>query len=181
MNAVVPFNFRQHNIRVVRINGEPWFVAGDACALLQLKGYASQHTRRLAEHQVKVLNRDSRISDTSLPALFAVKAPTVSVVSEGGLYRLIMSSRIPGPRSSRTGSPTSYYQRSAKDGMYVKGEEKVVTGELSEDELVAKAMSILQRKVERLQQEKAQLAAENAALRRAQCRDAHRAEPSDGW
>ncbi|WEK51167.1 MAG: hypothetical protein P0Y66_03805 [Candidatus Kaistia colombiensis] len=37
-----------------------------------------------------------------------------------------------------------------KDGAYFAGEEKVTKAEMSEDELILKAMSILQRKVERL-------------------------------
>jgi len=41
-----------------------------------------------------------------------------------------------------------------KDGAYVMGEEKVVTGEMTEDELVLKAMSIMQAKVERLKAER---------------------------
>lgn len=37
-----------------------------------------------------------------------------------------------------------------KDGSYVLGEEKVATGEMSEDELVLRAMQAQQKKVERL-------------------------------
>ena len=44
------------------------------------------------------------------------------------------------------------------------GEEKVATGELSEDELVMRAMSIMSRKVERLAQERDQLAQDNQLL-----------------
>jgi hypothetical protein len=41
-----------------------------------------------------------------------------------------------------------------KDGAYVMGEEKVVTGELDEDAFVLKAIGILQAKVEPLSQER---------------------------
>ena len=40
-----------------------------------------------------------------------------------------------------------------KDGAYVMGEEKVATGEMAEEELLAKAFGILQKKIERLTQE----------------------------
>lgn len=45
-----------------------------------------------------------------------------------------------------------------KDGAYIMGEEKVVSGEMDEDEFVLKAMTILQDKVERLKQENAKQA-----------------------
>lgn len=47
-----------------------------------------------------------------------------------------------------------------KDGAYVMGEEKVATGELFEDELVMRAMSIMSRKVLRLTQDRHILARE---------------------
>lgn len=44
------------------------------------------------------------------------------------------------------------------------GEEKVATGELAEDELVMRAMTIMSRKVDRLTQERNQLALDKQAL-----------------
>ena len=41
-----------------------------------------------------------------------------------------------------------------KDGAYIMGEEKVASGEESEDELVLKALGILQKKVDRITQER---------------------------
>lgn len=51
-----------------------------------------------------------------------------------------------------------------KDGAYVLGEEKVVTGEMDEDELVLKALGILQRKTERLTLERDRIAEQNRIL-----------------
>lgn len=45
-------------------------------------------------------------------------------------------------------------ERILRDGMYIEGEEKVATGELSEDEFILRAVTLLQNKVERLKQEK---------------------------
>ncbi|UUD66067.1 hypothetical protein D16iCDA_02070 [Pseudomonas seleniipraecipitans] len=52
-----------------------------------------------------------------------------------------------------------------KDGAYVMVEEKVATGEMSEEELAVKTMGILQAKMKRMTQEKAALQAENARIR----------------
>ena len=51
-----------------------------------------------------------------------------------------------------------------KDGAYVTGEEKVTAGNLSEDELVMRAMSIISRKVERLTLERDRLPTDNQLL-----------------
>lgn len=52
-----------------------------------------------------------------------------------------------------------------KDGAYTMGKETDATSELDEDAFIAKALEIMQRKVARLAEESAKLAAENAALR----------------
>jgi prophage antirepressor-like protein len=41
-----------------------------------------------------------------------------------------------------------------KDGAYIKGEEKVRSGEMSEDEFVLRAMEIMQGKITRLTKER---------------------------
>lgn len=76
----------------------------------------------------------------------------VSLISESGLYKLIMRAQRSNPMAAefqdwvtRTVLPAI-----RKDGMYVAGEEKVATGELEEAEFVLRAMTMLQANVERL-------------------------------
>lgn len=89
------FNFNGQELRSMLIEGEPWFVSADACRVLRLRANPSSgsytvHLRRLDadERQVKQAwelpaTRDGR----------QVKKQTV--VSESGLYKLIMRSDKP--------------------------------------------------------------------------------------
>lgn len=84
------------------------------------------------------------------------------LVSESGLYKLVMRSRKPEARAFQDWVTRVVLPAIRKDGAYVMGEEKVATGELSEDELVMRAMNIMSRKVDRLTQERDQLASMSA-------------------
>lgn len=69
-----------HNIRVVEINGEPWFIAGDVALAL---GYRDAYnaTRWL-------LDSEKATRQVSTPG----GLQEVTIVSEAGLYRMIMRS-----------------------------------------------------------------------------------------
>ena len=71
-------------VRVVMIDGEPWFVAADVCRILEI-GNPSQALTRLDddEKNTLILNEGNRGN------------PNVNVVNEPGLYRLIFASRKP--------------------------------------------------------------------------------------
>jgi prophage antirepressor-like protein len=85
--------------------------------------------------------------------------PNRSVISESGLYKLVMRSDKPHARQFQDWVTRDVLPAIRKDGAYVMGEEKVVTGELDEDAFVLKAIGILQAKMERLKAEKEALVA----------------------
>jgi prophage antirepressor-like protein len=99
--GVRSFDFDGHSIRVVmlpagvtpdgahRAEDQPWFVAADVCRALSLRGYPSAHTSRLDLNERKVLKKN-RVSSHSLETLFDPLAPTVTLISESGLYKLIL-------------------------------------------------------------------------------------------
>jgi prophage antirepressor-like protein len=70
--------------------------------------------------------------------------------NEAALYDLIFQSRKPEALAFKDWVTSTVLPALRKDGAYIDGEEKVATGEMHEDELVLKAMGILQKKVERL-------------------------------
>lgn len=129
-SAVVPqaslntFDFNSNTIRVVEINGEPWFVAADVCRVLGLDN-TGMALRKLDDDQVGNINR---IAVGMKPGRAA------KIVSESGLYDLIMRSDKPVARPFRSWVTRVVLPAIRKDGMYVAGEEKVATGEMSEDE-----------------------------------------------
>lgn len=81
--TVTPFSFRDHAVRVILIDGEPWFVATDVCAALGYRD-AEKGTRILGTHQ-----KGTQIVRT-------LGGPQkMTIVSEGGMYRLVLRSRKP--------------------------------------------------------------------------------------
>jgi prophage antirepressor-like protein len=81
-NELTPFLFEgEHMTRVVMRDGSPWFVAVDVCRVLGIQN---------AAQAVAPLDEDERgISSTYTPS----GHQEVIVISEGGLYTLILRSR----------------------------------------------------------------------------------------
>jgi prophage antirepressor-like protein len=113
-------------------------VAADAYKILDLDRSA---LRRLDKREVTMLRR----TQLGMPA-----GRDAAVISEGGLYQLIMQARRTNPAVVEFQNWVTVLPAIRKDGAYIKDEEKVVTGELSEDKFVLRAFTILQKKVERL-------------------------------
>lgn len=94
MSDLVPFAYEDFQVRTVLIDGEPWFVAADACAVLALRDTSSA-LKMVDPEDLRRLRR----SDT--PQFFGGIAPQVqeiTVVNESGLYALIFHSRKPEAR-----------------------------------------------------------------------------------
>lgn len=159
MNDLTNFNFNNRaDIRVVTIDGDPWFVAVDVCRVLGLGlagGSASRHLSALGDDEVRNVSRSNvSLSDVSFPNRGA------NCISESGLYRLVMRSDKPDAKPFQDWVAKVVLPAIRKDGAYIAGEEKVATGEMSEDEFVLKAMDILLKKVERLTAENEVMTAE---------------------
>lgn len=128
--------------------GEPWFVAADVCRALAYNVKANgdvnttQALRNAEEHGVLT----TRISD--IPG----KPP--KLVSESGLYKLIIQSRKPEAREFKNWVTRDVLPDIRKDGAYMMGEEKVATGELDETFFVPHAMEMLKTNVDRLTEER---------------------------
>jgi prophage antirepressor-like protein len=151
MKDLTTFTFKTAPVRVVTIDGEPWFVAVDVCRALGLAtdgAGVARHLTAVGRDEEQYLSRSNvNLNDVSFPNRGA------RCVSESGLYKLIMRSDKPQARAFQDWVTREVLPAIRKDGAYVMGEEKVATGEMSEEEFVLKAIDILQRKVERLKQE----------------------------
>lgn len=82
MTDLIPFDFRGSMMRVVTIDGEPWFVAGDVCYILGYSNPRDAIAKHVRDHQ----RRPSRIATPS-------GEQEATVISEPGLYRLMMRAR----------------------------------------------------------------------------------------
>lgn len=81
MNDIVPFNFESQPIRIEDRNGEPWFVASDVCAVLDIANHRDA-VGRLDDDEKGVVVVDTPGGPQSMTA-----------VNEAGLYRLVFASR----------------------------------------------------------------------------------------
>ncbi|MBN0494801.1 Bro-N domain-containing protein, partial [Pseudomonas aeruginosa] len=82
MNALSVFSFQEaHPVRVIMIDGNPWFVAKDVCDALRLTN---------SRVSLDALDDDEKgVSSTYTPG----GNQKVSIISESGLYTLILRCR----------------------------------------------------------------------------------------
>lgn len=120
------------DLRAIFKDNEPWFVASDVCRALDMditKGTA-QWLRGLDSDEKETL-RNSQAGRV---------APWLTCVNESGLYSLILKSRKPEAKAFKKWVTSVVLPAIRKDGAYIEGEEKVVAGEMSEDELLTKVL-----------------------------------------
>lgn len=87
MNEIVPFTFPDNGgqVRVIMLDGEPWFVARDVLAVLGLVN-PTEAMRGLDDDEF----RTTEVVDSA-----GRRQPNAYVVNEAGLYSLILRSRKP--------------------------------------------------------------------------------------
>ena len=84
MNNIVPFNYHEKQVRTILKDGEPWFVAKDACDILDISN-ANMAVARLDDDEVsqtEVIDSMGRTQNTN-------------IINEMGLYNLILRSDKP--------------------------------------------------------------------------------------
>lgn len=149
-------------LRVIMKGNDPWFVAKDVCDALGLKS----HNNHGYSHHFRKLNKDEVTPTSELGVILPGTGMQYSkAVSESGLYKLIMRSDKPAAKAFQDWVTRIVLPTLRKDGMYVMGEEKVITGELEEAELILKVVTLLNGKVERLSSENAKLGVHTSILR----------------
>lgn len=158
--------FDGHNIRVVEIDGAPWFVAVDVCRALDMSvdNGVSNHLRRLKEDEKKVLTLTNWKGNREV--LFGTHRgrPALAAIAEPGLYKLVMRSSKDAAEAWQNWLAEVVLPAIRKDGGYVLGEEKAtrldpVTGqpEMTIEELEVKLAAMKAAKVSRLEAELAEM------------------------
>lgn len=88
-NDIVPFSFEGNDIRVVMIEGNPWWVASDVTRLLHLTNSSKAVLDRVdSEDRNTITIRDG----------IGAGNPTRTVVNESGMYALVLSSQKPAAK-----------------------------------------------------------------------------------
>jgi prophage antirepressor-like protein len=96
------FSFRGVNLRALTIDGNPWFVAADVCRCLGLPfgngaGSTARYLRNLAADERRAVSRAA--SGATCATLFkGTQASCLTLITESGLYKLIMRSDKPQAR-----------------------------------------------------------------------------------
>lgn len=83
MSNIIPFSFDQHPVRVVELDGQPWFVAKDVADVL---GYANP--QKAVRDHCKA-NRPVGVNDS------VTLDPQTVIIPERDVYRLIFKSKLP--------------------------------------------------------------------------------------
>lgn len=118
-------------------NGEPWFVASDVCKSLEIKN-TTDALKRLDEDEKSRFN-------------LGLPGGATNVVNEYGLYNLILASRKKEAKHFRRWITHEVIPDIRKDGGYM-----LVNRDDSEEEIMAKAVLIAKKSIERLKLENKQ-------------------------
>lgn len=106
MSNLIPFNFEANQIRVIDIDGQPWFVASDIAKALDYRD----------THQM------TRILDDEEKGTHTVSTPggnqSVSIINEAGLYSVILTSRKPEAKQFKRWVTSEVLPAIRKTGQY---------------------------------------------------------------
>lgn len=92
-NLPVVFNFGNLSIRTIDRDGEIWFVASDVCDALELSN-PSAAISRLDDDERSMFNIGQGNTLSSNEGIAGARGnPNTNIISESGLYSLVMSSR----------------------------------------------------------------------------------------
>ena len=112
MSNLAVFDYNNNSVRIVEKNGEPWFVAKDLCAILEIKNVGDA-LNRLDSDEKQELTGQQVIGLTDNPNI-----TRLSVVSESGMYALVLSSRKPEAKPFRKWVTAEVLPSIRKTGQY---------------------------------------------------------------
>ncbi len=130
--SVIPFNYYDQPVRVVEIDGEPWFVGADIARILGIAS-ASGITRMVDDE-----DRGSHELET--PG----GRQNLTIVNESGMYTALMRSNNPAAKPFRRWITSEVLPQIRKTGAYS------VSPELTDDQIIAQALQLTTARVEKL-------------------------------
>ena len=141
MNELQIFENKEFGkIRSLEINNEPYFIGKDIAEIL---GYerADNAIRNHVDEDDKLMHQISASGQSR----------NMTIINESGLYSLIMSSKLPSAKKFKRWVTSEVLPSIRKTGGYIFGEEN-----MNEDELIATAMQVMNKKIEALKLENIQ-------------------------
>ena len=130
MNEVQIFENEEFGrVRTVEIDGRPYFAATDIATAL---GYTNPN-KAVNDHCRAITKRSTPISG---------KIQSINFIPEGDIYRLVVRSKLPSAERFESWVFDEVLPSIRKNGGYIAGQES-----LSDDELMAKAVLVAQKKI----------------------------------
>lgn len=123
------FTYGDSSLRVVEIDSQPWFVAKDVCGILELANHRSS-IALLDEDEKGVHTMDSPSGSQEM-----------TVISEPGLYSLILRSRKPEAKAFKRWVTHEVLPSIRRHGMYAT--ESVVDAMLADPEAMIRTLTAL--------------------------------------
>ena len=120
MEELRTWNFEDHEVRTVEIDGEPWFVGKDVATVLGYQNGSRDINRHVEEEdRCKIMIFDGRQDKETI------------VINESGLYSLILSSKLPNAKAFKRWVTSEVLPTIRKTGSYTyqrtnPNEEKVL-------------------------------------------------------
>lgn len=141
-NNVLDFQFEGHDVRAIAIDGEPWFVGKDVAEAL---GYSKP--RNVLKTNV---DEDDALKWGVIDKLG--RKQNMTIINESGLYSLILSSKLESAKKFKKWVTSEVLPSIRKNGGYIYGQEN-----MSEDELLSRALILANSRILSLESKNTQL------------------------
>jgi len=138
------FRFEQTKVRVFTIDGRKLAVGADVCAALDIKNSRDALSRLDSEDRLTISRSDTVGCSDGIWNGFAPQVQSVTLISENGATDLILESRKPEARRFRHWLTHTVWPSIRDTGSYS------AAAELTEDQIVHRALHILDDKVKAL-------------------------------
>lgn len=149
MNEISVFeNSEFGSVRGVEINGEAWLVGKDVAERLGYKD-TSDALKKHVDVEDKLTRR---FADSG-------QNREMYIINESGLYSLVLGSKLPNARRFKRWVTGEVLPAIRRTGGYIAGEDT-----MTDDELLAKALQVMQAKLDEREARIAGLSAENSRL-----------------
>lgn len=136
------------NVRVLNVMDDPWFIGKEVSSIL---GYKDTD-QALRTH----IDDEDRMT---CPVELTGQKRNMVIINESGLYSLVMSSKLPTAKKFKRWVTKDILPSIRKTGGYILGQEN-----MTESELMAKALIVAQKQIEQRDAKILSLTTENIAL-----------------
>lgn len=135
MNDILVFHYKSSEVRTVELNGEPWFVLKDVCAVLGISNHKMTAQRLDADE----------VSLTDLTDSMGRQQET-TVINESGLYNVILRSDKPEAKPFRKWVTSEVLPSIRKHGAYMTP-QKIEEALLNPDTIISLAQQLKEERV----------------------------------